>query len=80
MFDAERLGNSLLPDFKIGKRFSRDGHSNSNFEVQQQLTELQFDRLSKLFSMMSQFFIEIMERFDSPKTILRTLIQQVKFP
>ena len=25
MFDAERLGNSLLPDFKIGKRFSRDG-------------------------------------------------------
>jgi hypothetical protein len=25
MFDAERLGNFLLPDFKIGKRFSRDG-------------------------------------------------------
>jgi hypothetical protein len=25
MFDTERLGNSLLPDIKIGKRFSRDG-------------------------------------------------------
>ncbi len=29
MFDAERLGNSLLPDFKIGKRFSRDGQQGT---------------------------------------------------
>jgi hypothetical protein len=25
MFDAERLGNPLLPDFKIRKSFSRNG-------------------------------------------------------
>jgi len=33
--------------------------SNSNFVVQQQLTNLQFDRLSKLFSMMRNFLLRL---------------------